>query len=360
MSAQDAQVAHVADPVVVGVAGDPRAAAAEDDVVQPAVHHVRDEVEAEVAGVGVGPAAVMDHVRSVIASIAPHDSQERFEGLGVKVIRERGEFIGARLVRAGGYEIAAKRFVIATGSSPFIPPIPGLETVSFLTNETVFENRTRPEHLIVIGGGPIGVELAQAHRRLGSKVSIVEADAILNREDDEAVDVVRAALLGEGVALYEHSKAARVEPAAAGLRLRLDNGDALEGTHLLIAVGRRANLNGLGLEQADVETERGKLKLDARLRTTNKRIYAMGDAAGGLQFTHVAGDHASTLVQSLLFKMPAKRRDDLAPRVTYCDPEIAAVGLTEKEARETASGISIARWALEENDRARTERDTRG
>ncbi|MGD9800942.1 MAG: NAD(P)/FAD-dependent oxidoreductase [Parvularculaceae bacterium] len=305
-------------------------------------------------------AAVMDHVQSVIASIAPHDSQERFEGLGVKVIRARGEFIGPRLVKAGDQEIAAKHFIIATGSSPFIPPIPGLETVSFLTNETIFENRTRPAHLIVIGGGPIGVELAQAHRRLGAKVSIVEADAILNREDDEAVEVVRAALLSEGVALHERAKAARVEPAATGLRLHLDNGDALEGTHLLIAVGRRANFDGLGLDRAGVETERGKLKLDAGLRTTNPRIYAMGDAAGGMQFTHVAGDHASTLVRRLLFKTPAKRRDDLAPRVTYCDPEIASIGLTERHARETVGGISIARWALEENDRARAERDTHG
>ena len=221
-------------------------------------------------------AAAMDHVRSVIASIAPHDSQERFEGLGVKVIRARGEFIGPRLVKAGDQEIAAKHFIIATGSSPFIPPIPGLETVSFLTNETIFENRTRPEHLIVIGGGPIGVELAQAHRRLGAKVSLVEADAILNREDDEAVEVVRAALLSEGVALHERAKAARVEPAATGLRLHLDNGGALEGTHLLIAVGRRANFDGLGLDRAGVETERGKLKLDAGLRTTNPRSRTFG------------------------------------------------------------------------------------
>ncbi len=305
-------------------------------------------------------AAVMDHVGGVIATIAPVDSQERFEGFGVTVLRAAAAFVGPRTVRAGDHEIAAKHLVIATGSRPFIPPIPGLNTVSYLTNETIFANREMPPRLIVIGGGPIGVELAQAHRRLGAETTIVEGDTILNRDDEEAVEVVRATLKVEGVRLHEKSKATRVEKTEGGVRLHLDDGGTIDGSHLLVAVGRRADFSALGLEAAGVEVEGGKLKLDARLRTTNKRIYAIGDAAGGLQFTHVAGDHASTLVRNILFKMPAKRRDALAPRVTYCDPELASVGLSEKDARARYSDISVARWTFEENDRAQTERLTKG
>lgn len=304
--------------------------------------------------------AVMDHVHAVIAEIAPNDSVERFESLGVTVIRAGGEFIGPRTVRAGDAEITAKRVVIATGSSPFVPPIPGLDGVSYLTNETIFENRTRPAHLIVIGGGPIGVELAQAHRRLGAKATIVEADALLNRDDPEAVEVVRTRLKLEGVDIREHSKALRVEKQGDLIRLVLENGAAVVGSHLLVAVGRRANLSGLGLDKAGIELDGGKLRLDARLRTTNRRVYAIGDAAGGLQFTHVAGDHASTLVKNILFKAPARRRDALAPRVTYCSPELASIGISENEAQKSGVRHSIARWPLEDNDRARAERDTQG
>lgn len=304
--------------------------------------------------------AVMDHVHAVIAEIAPHDSVERFESLGVAVIRAAGEFIGPRTVRAGDAEIKAKHIVIATGSSPFVPPIPGLDGVSYLTNETIFENRTRPAHLIVLGGGPIGVELAQAHRRLGAKVTIVEADTLLNRDDPEAVEVVRLRLKKEGVGLREKSKAVRAEQAGGVIRLILDNGETVEGSHLLVAVGRRANLSGLGLDKAGVELDGGKLRLDARLRTTNKRVYAIGDAAGGLQFTHVAGDHASTLVKNILFKAPARRRDAIAPRVTYCSPEVASIGLSESDAQKSGAPHSIARWSLADNDRARAERDMEG
>ncbi len=278
-------------------------------------------------------AGVMDHVRSVIDAIAPHDSQERFEGFGVTVIRAHGAFIAPRVVTAGDHEIAAKHFVIATGSSPFIPPIPGLGDIPYFTNESIFGNRTLPPHLIVIGGGPIGVELAQAHRRLGAEVTIVEADVILNRDDPEAVDVVRQQLLSEGISLKERSKVARIEKSAIGAKLVLDDGGAIEGSHVLVAVGRRSNFDDLGLEAAGIELDRGKLKLDARLRTTNKRIYAIGDAAGGLQFTHVAGDHASTIVRNILFKAPATRRDAIAPKVTYCSPELASIGLSEDGGR---------------------------
>lgn len=305
-------------------------------------------------------ARVMEHVHGVIAAIAPHDSVERFEGLGVRVVRARAEFIGPRTIRAGAHEIAAKHFVLATGSSPATPPIPGLAETPHFTNETVFANRVLPPHLLVIGGGPIGVELAQAHRRLGAAVTIVEGLTILNREDPEAVEIVRNRLIAEGVALREKVKIARVDGSASGVAVTLDGGEAVDGSHLLVAAGRRANLDGLGLDRAGVRTENGKLVLDARLRTTNRRIYAAGDAAGGPQFTHLAGDHASTLIRNILFKTPATRRDALVPRATYCDPEIAGVGLSESEARAADPAMRVIKWANKDNDRAQAERDTDG
>ncbi len=306
-------------------------------------------------------AAVIDHVHKVIAAIAPHDSVERFEGFGVRVIRARAEFTGPRSVRAGDTEIAAKHFVIATGSSPVAPPIPGLAGTAYFTNETIFENRTQPAHLIVIGGGPIGTELAQAHRRLGSAVTIIDGQTILNREDPDAVAIVRQRLISEGVVIRENVKIERVDPALSGIAVTLSTGEKIEGSHLLVAVGRRANLDSLGLEKAGVErNERGALVLDRRLRTTNTRIYAAGDAAGGPQFTHLAGDHASTLVRNILFKTPAARRDHLSPRATYCDPQIAGVGLSEAEAKAAHPDSKTVRWALTENDRAQAERDTGG
>ncbi len=305
-------------------------------------------------------AAVMDHVHSVIAAIAPHDSVERFEGLGVTVIRARAAFTGPRAVKAGDAEIEAKHFVIATGSSAATPPIPGLADTPHFTNESIFSNRQLPSHLIVVGGGPIGTELAQAHRRLGSAVTIVDGMTILNREDPEAVDIVRKRLTAEGVTLRENAKISRIARNGAGVAVTLDSGETIEGSHLLVAAGRRANLDGLGLENAGIALDGGKLRLDARLRTTNKRIYAAGDAAGGLQFTHLAGDHASTLVRNILFKTPAKRRDALCPRATYCDPEVSAVGLTEADAKAADSACRVVKWPLKDNDRAQAERDTEG
>ncbi len=304
-------------------------------------------------------AAVIDHVHGVINAIAPIDSQERFEGLGVIVIREHAAFTGPREVKAGDKTVKAKHFVIATGSTPLVPPISGLETIPFFTNESIFENRIRPDHLIIIGGGPIGVEMAQAHRRLGARVTVIDSGAILGREDPELAAVVRARLLAEGVDLLENAKAEKITKTNAGVSVSI-GAHAIEGSHLLIAVGRKPTINGLNLQAAGVETNERGIKTDARLRTTNKRIYAIGDVAGGRQFTHVAGYHASVLVRNILFKMPARNNEHLSPRVTYCDPELAQVGLTEQEARARGVGVKIARWPFSQNDRAEAERDTQG
>ncbi|WDI30279.1 FAD-dependent oxidoreductase [Hyphococcus flavus] len=304
-------------------------------------------------------AAVMDHVHAAIAAIEPNDSQERFEKLGVKVLREKATFTGPRELEAGEYNVKAKHFVIATGSRPFIPPIEGFKETPFFTNETIFQNKARPVHLIIIGGGPIGVEMAQAHRRLGSETTLIEGGTILNREDSDLTSVVREQLLSDGVQLLEHTKAARAEKTESGIRITTDKG-TVDGTHLLIAVGRKPVVEELNLGPAGVDYDERGVKTDARLRTSNKRIYAVGDVTGGRQFTHVAGYHASVVVRNILFKMPSKNRENFSPRVTYCDPELAQVGLTENEAREKHKDIRIATWPFTDNDRAITEKDTRG
>ena len=329
-----------------------------------AAARAEDMREAEKFGVAsvepkIAFAAVMKHVHGVIESIAPIDSQERFEGLGVTVIREHASFTGPREIRAGDTTVRAKHFVIATGSRPFVPPIPGLDDVPYFTNETLFDNRALPDHLVIIGGGPIGIEMAQAHRRLGAKVTVIEGDKILGREDPELADIVRTQLVKEGVALVEGGKADKIEKTLSGISVTV-GARAIEGSHLLIAVGRKPTVDGLNLEAAGVDYDAKGLKTDNRLRTTNKRVYAAGDVAGGRQFTHVAGYHASILIRNILFKAPSKNKEHLAPRVTYCDPELAQIGLTEREAREQHGEVKIARWPFSQNDRAEAERDTQG
>ncbi|MCB6180042.1 FAD-dependent oxidoreductase [Rhodobacter sp. Har01] len=307
---------------------------------------------------GVDPAvdfaAVKDHVAAVIAAIAPHDSQERFEGLGCRVIRARAHFTGPQEVEAGGIRVSARRFVVATGSRPLVPPIPGLEAVPYLTNETLFALRERPAHLLVIGGGPIGLEMAQAHRRLGCAVTVVEAAAALGREDPEMAAVVLAALRAEGVEIREGVGVASVAGRAGEVVLRLADGLEVRGSHLLVAVGRRVAVDGLGLEAAGVEFDARGVKVDARLRSvTNRRVFAVGDAARGLQFTHVAGYHAGVVVRQAVLGLPARTRSDHIPRATYTEPELAQVGLTEAEARAAhGARLTVVRAGFDGNDRA--------
>ena len=304
-------------------------------------------------------AAVMDHVQGVIDTIAPVDSQERFEGFGVTVLREHGSFTGPRQLKAGPNIVNAKHFIIATGSTAFVPPIPGLAQTPYFTNETIFQNRTCPAHLIVIGGGPIGVEMAQAHRRLGARVTLIEGVQIMNNDDPELVAVVREQLLREDIDIVENAMVENVAKTADGVEVRAA-GRTITGSHILIAVGRKPSVGSLNLEAAEVAYDDRGVKVDARLRTSNKRIYAIGDVAGGRQFTHVAGYHASVLVRNILFKAPSKNNEHQAPWVTYSDPELAHVGLTEAQARDAHGDVKVARWHFEENDRAQSERDTRG
>ena len=314
-------------------------------------------------GMRVDYGRVHDHLHEVIAAIARNDSKERFAGLGVRVIEGRARFTNPRTVVVGDIEIRARRVVIAAGSSPAQPKIPGLDAVPFLTNETVFDLLVCPEHLIVIGGGPIGVELGQAFRRLGASVTILEAAEILTREDPECVRIVLDQLAREGIALRSGVTVARVESAGSKVQAILAGAsgeERIEGSHLLVATGRRPNLDGLGLDEAGIKYEPKGIVVDKRLRTTNPRVYAIGDIAGGPQFTHAANYHAGLVIRNALFRLPVKADNDLIPRVTFTDPELAQVGLTEAEARRRGIAIRIARWPYHENDRAQAERETRG
>lgn len=306
-------------------------------------------------------ASAKDHVADVIAQIEPMDSQERFEGLGVRVIREYGRFVSPTVVEAGNHHITARRVVIATGSSPFVPPIPGLGKVPYITNETLWELREQPEHLLVIGGGPIGMEMAQAHLRLGSRVTVIEGAKALGKDDPEMADVILDALRAEGLELAEGSNAREVRGTAGAIEVETEDGRVFKGTHILVAVGRRANIDGLDLDKAGIKTTRTGIQVDDRLRTTNKKVYSIGDVAGGLQFTHVAGYHGSVVIRSMLFGLPAKATTRHIPWVTYTQPELAQVGLTEAQAKkEHGITLEVVRFHYTHNDRAIAERKTRG
>ena len=308
-------------------------------------------------------ARVHDHVHEVIASIAPMDSVARFEGLGVTVIQDQGRFTGKRLLVAGGKEIQARRFVIATGSRAALPPIPGLKETPAYTNENIFELTECPKHLLIIGGGPIGMELAQAHRRLGAKVTVIEGARLLGREDPELGAIVIDRLRREGVTLVEEAKVKEVSGEAGAVKVSYEiDGEirSVSGSHLLVATGRTPNVEDMGLEEAGVDHMPSGIVVDDRLRTSNKKIFAIGDVIGGPQFTHVAGYHAGLVIRNALFRVPARVDHSAIPHVTYTDPEIAHVGETETQARKRHSKISALRWHLAENDRAQAERQTEG
>jgi len=306
-------------------------------------------------------AAAKDHVARVIAGIEPHDSVERFEGLGVNVITEYGRFISPAEVQAGDTVITARRFVIATGSAPFVPPIPGLDGVKHYTNEDIFQLREQPRHLLVIGGGPIGMEMAQAHRRLGSEVTVIEGMRAMGKDDPDAAAVVLARLRAEGVTIAEDAMAESIAEVDGVITVKTRDGQSFSGSHLLIAVGRKPNLDNLGLEAAGIERTRAGLKVDASLKTTNKRVYGIGDVAGSLQFTHVAGYHAGVIIRSALFGLPAKASTHHIPWATYTDPELAQIGPTEAGARKThGDRLEVLRFDYAENDRARAELKTTG
>jgi pyruvate/2-oxoglutarate dehydrogenase complex dihydrolipoamide dehydrogenase (E3) component len=304
---------------------------------------------------------VLEHVRHVIGTIAPNDSAERFTGLGVHVILGAARFKNRSTVTVGnGLEITARRFVVATGSSPALPPIPGLEGVPHLTNETIFALAELPKHLVVIGAGAVGLELAQAYRRLTAEVTVIEAAQPLANDDPECAAIVLDQLVREGVTIRQGVSLNRVEP---GIRVVMEGphgSEIIEASHLLVAAGRQPNVRDLGLGAAGIAHGPDGIRVRKNLRTTNKRVYAIGDVTGGRKFTHVSNYHASLVIRNALFGLPVNVRSGTVPWVTYTDPELAHVGLTELQAVARYRAIRVLRWPFAENDRAQTDRQQRG
>ncbi len=307
--------------------------------------------------------AVRAHVDGVIASIAPNDSEARFTGLGVTVLRGEARFTGPDMVVVDGKTLTAKRFVIAAGSRAVVPPIPGLADIPHWTNADLFALTERPSHLLILGGGPIGLEMADAFSGLGCAVTVIEAATIASRDDPELVMGLRLALTRRGITILEGTQAASAEP---GPVLILADGRRISGSHVLVAVGRRPNVEDLNLAAAGLTVSRLGIVTDKGLRCLgNKRVYAAGDIAdpigiGPRAFTHVASYHAGIVIRRAVFRLPAKLDYAALPRVTYTNPELAQVGMTEAEAREDGHAVQILRWPLSENDRAVAERDTEG
>ncbi len=307
--------------------------------------------------------AVMAHVREVAAAAAPTVSPERLATLGVTLISAEARFTGRRRLIAGDTEIRARRYVLATGSTPIVPAIPGIEEIGCLTGDSVFDLGRRPGHLVIIGGSSTGLELAQAFRRLGSQVTVIEAAAVLPDEDPEMASVIARKLRAEGVIIREGAKVTAVErrgKTSVRVLTETETGaDEVDGSHLLVAVGRAPDIDGLDLKKARVALKGNAVDVSAMLRTTNRRIYAIGDVTGAPQSAHMATYHAGLVLRALLFRMPAKDRT-FVPRAVHTDPEFAHVGMTEAQASKRHRRLTILRWPYAENDRARAERRTEG
>jgi len=316
------------------------------------------------AGAMIDFTKVHAHVQGVIAAIAPNDSSERFAGLGVRVIKAQAKFKDRRTLIAGDVKIRARRFVIATGSRPALPPVPGLDQGPYLTNETIFALNERPEHLIIIGAGPVGLEMAQAFRRLGSSVTVLEQAAPLAKDDPECAMIVLDQLEREGVVIRSGVNVVGISRAGATVTATIETAGAeqtITGSHLLVATGRQATTDGLDLDAAGIRHDGSGVLVNKKLKTTNRRVYAIGDAAAGqLQFTHAANYHAGLVIRNALFRLPARANNDVIPWVTYTEPELAQSGLSEAEARKRGIKIRILRWPYHDNDRAQAERETRG
>jgi pyruvate/2-oxoglutarate dehydrogenase complex dihydrolipoamide dehydrogenase (E3) component len=308
---------------------------------------------------------VAKRIRSVIGVIQKHDSEERFSSLGVAVRFGEAQFVDDHELDLNGKGYSAKTWVIATGSSPSIPPIQGLDTTPFLTNREIFSLNSLPKSLIILGGGPVAVEMAQAFCRLGTAVTVIEqGNQILNREDRDMADLVMNVLRSEGVLFYLRASALSARDAGnekeVAIRTAEDKTETLRAEAILVATGRDANVNGLGLEKTGIEFSRKGIKVDNRMRTTRKHIYAAGDVTGAYQFTHAAGYEAGIIVSNAVFHLPRKADYTFFPWCTYTDPELASIGMNEGMAK--AAGIPCSVWTEEfsTNDRGLAEGEETG
>lgn len=304
--------------------------------------------------------AVADRIRAVIETLQVHDSEERFCRLGAKVVFAEPKFIDAHAVEINGTSYSAKTWVIATGSSAMVPPIPGLDSTDFITNREIFSLERLPESMIILGGGPIGTEMGQAFCRLGTRVAVVDmADQLLSKEDADMAGVVQQRFIEEGIALYLSCKiiSARRNGNQQEITVQTASGrlETLSADTLLVALGRKANTNGLGLESIGVEYSGKGISVDSRLRTSQKHIYAAGDVTGGYQFTHAAGYEGSIVISNAVFHLPRKADYTLLPWCTYCDPELASIGMNERAATSAGIRYSVYTEAFHNNDRSLTE-----
>ncbi|MEO1698294.1 MAG: mercuric reductase [Planctomycetota bacterium] len=310
-------------------------------------------------------AALMDRMRSERASIARHDSAARFRDLGVDVFLGAGRFTGPEAVEVDGRTLRFKRAVIATGARAATPPIPGADDPRVLTNHTLFSLTELPERFVVVGGGPIGTEMAQSFARFGSKVTLVEAGPrILAGDDPDASEVVTAALERDGVEVLVGAKVQSFEDTGGALEVRVEHGGesrSIPADRVLLAVGRAPNVDGLGLEAADVRFDPRKgVEVDDTLRTSNKRVYASGDVASKWKFTHAADFLSRTVLRNAFFPGSSKASDLVVPWATYTDPEVAHVGHTAASAREAGLDHGVVRVDLSDNDRAVLDGATEG
>ena len=282
----------------------------------------------------------------------------------MRVIQGAASFKDGKTVIVGDIEIRARRFVIATGSVPAVPSIPGLDQGAFFTNETIFDLTTLPKHLVVIGAGPIGLELAQAFRRFGSQVTVLEAARALFKDDPECAAIVVDSLERDGVVLRTGVKVTGVTHGDVSVKVKFEGAqgeETVEATDLLVATGRKPVTGGLNLEAAGIAYDGSGVIVSSGLKTSNNRVYAIGDAAAGqLQFTHAANYHAGLVIRNALFRLPVRVNNDAIPWVTYTEPELAQSGISEAQARERGLKIRILRWPYHDNDRAQTERETHG
>jgi pyruvate/2-oxoglutarate dehydrogenase complex dihydrolipoamide dehydrogenase (E3) component len=305
-------------------------------------------------------AGVHKHVHDAIAHIEHHDSVETFEEMGCEVILGHARISGRQSVEVAGRTLTAPRIVIATGSAPFVPPIEGLDSVPYLTNENLFDLTCQPDHLVIIGGGVIGMEMAQSFRRLGSEVTVIEPGNPMGRDDRDSVQVVVDVMTEEGVRFVK-GKAASVEGGAGQVTVHTDGGESISGSHLLVAVGRKARVTGYGLEELGMELGRNGIKVDDRRRTSVKGIYAIGDCREGPRLTHVSGYEGSNVALEIVTGIPTKVDWKALPWCTYTEPEVAQIGMTEAEAREKhGDAVTVVREEFSENERAIAEDATRG
>lgn len=315
----------------------------------------------------VDTSKVMSHVKDVVNEIATHHPAEVFEEKGIKVAFGPPEFVDERTLKVSDVTITASKFIICAGSHPVIPPISGLDTVDGLTNENVFDLETLPRDLIVLGGGPIGVELSQALNRLGVRIWLVEMmDRILPGEDKEMVQVLAERLKEEGIQILTAKKATRFAKRNERVYSILEGKDSskeeISAENVLVAVGRAPNVEGLCLEKAGVEYASTGIKVNAHLQTTNKSIFACGDVVGPYFFSHVAAYQAGVAVRNALFRRLAWQKVNYSnvAWATFTDPELARVGLTEEKAREQCQNIRVYKTDYADSDRAITDRHKEG